>query len=336
VIRESKLLTNIVLEETDSKTVLEKIRASGEGENFESALGDFLKVYGQRGGAERDSYHKRYSHAPEKIFVPIRTFLKEGDAANPEAMEHRLSERMKATREKALADLRKGPFGFLRAPFFAWLTEVTQQYAYYRDFERFYFDRNYARTRDFLEILGQRFVDKGLMQDPDDVFFLGREEIIEADEGKLSARQIGPRVRSRRRVYERYSNREPPKFIQGWRTFDDTELPDDGRGLRGVPASTGSVKGRARVCRKLDEIGKIQKGDILVTVATDPGWTTLFSIVGGVVVETGGVVAHAVLISREFGLPCVANVSQACERIPDGAMITVDGTNGRVIIHEGE
>ena len=179
-------------------------------------------------------------------------------------------------------------------------------------------------------------MEKGLLAEPDDVFFLAREEIIQADEGHLTERQIGPRVRSRRRVYERYSNREPPKYLQGWHTFDDTELADDGNGLRGVPASSGVVKGRARVCRKLDEIGKIRKGDILVTVATDPGWTTLFSIVGGIVVETGGVVAHAVLISREFGLPCVANLSKACERIPDGAMITVDGTNGRVIIHEGE
>ena len=75
-------------------------------------------------------------------------------------------------------------------------------------------------------------------------------------------------------------------------------------------------------------------GEILVTVATDPGWTTVFSIIGGVVVETGGVVAHAVMISREYGLPCVANLTRACERIPDGARVTVDGSTGRVVIHE--
>jgi pyruvate,water dikinase len=78
----------------------------------------------------------------------------------------------------------------------------------------------------------------------------------------------------------------------------------------------------------------VQRGDILVTVATDPGWTTVFSIIGGVVVETGGVVAHAVMISREYGLPCVANLGRACDLIPDGALITVDGSAGRVLIHD--
>ena len=60
----------------------------------------------------------------------------------------------------------------------------------------------------------------------------------------------------------------------------------------------------------------------------------VFSFIGGVVVETGGVVAHSVMISREYGIPCVAHLTRACELIPDGALITVDGTAGRVVIHD--
>jgi pyruvate,water dikinase len=137
-------------------------------------------------------------------------------------------------------------------------------------------------------------------------------------------------------VYERYTHKEPPKYIRGWEAFDDDQLPDDGRGLRGMAASSGVIAGRACVCRSLDEIGKVKKGDILITVATDPAWTTVFSIIGGVVVETGGVVSHAVMISREYGIPCVANLAQACDLIPDGRMISVDGSSGRVVIHDEE
>ena len=90
------------------------------------------------------------------------------------------------------------------------------------------------------------------------------------------------------------------------------------------------------MCRSLAELGRVEKGDILVTVATDPAWTTVFPIIGGVVVETGGVVSHAVMISREYGVPCVANLTQACDAIPDGRTITVDGSSGRVVIHDGE
>ena len=139
------------------------------------------------------------------------------------------------------------------------------------------------------------------MEEADDVFFLGREEMLEADAGRMTAAQIHERVQARRRVYERYSHQEPPKYLRGWETFGDDQLDADGS-LKGIGASTGTVTGRARVCRELREITKIERDDILVTVATDPGWTTVFSIIGGVVVETGGVVAHAVMISREYGL----------------------------------
>jgi len=114
------------------------------------------------------------------------------------------------------------------------------------------------------------------------------------------------------------------------------QITDEEGALHGVAASNGVVTGRARVCRELSEITKISKGDILVTHATDPAWTAVYSIVGGVVVETGGVVSHAVMISREYGIPCVANLSRACDIIPEGAVITVDGGAGRVLIHEQE
>ncbi len=142
-------------------------------------------------------------------------------------------------------------------------------------------------------------------------------------------------MRARRRVYGRYTHNEPAKYIRGWEKFDDGQ-PDDGEGLRGTAASAGVITGRARVCRTLNEINKVEKGDILITVATDPAWTTVYSFTGGVVVETGGVVSHAVMISREYGIPCVANLSRACDLIPDGGLITVDGNTGRVIIHEEE
>jgi len=104
--------------------------------------------------------------------------------------------------------------------------------------------------------------------------------------------------------------------------------------LRGIAASIGVVTGRACVCRSLDEISRIKKGDILITIATDPAWTTVFSIINGVIIEGGGVVSHAVMISREYGIPCVASLSKACDLIQDGQMITLDGGTGRVLIHK--
>jgi pyruvate,water dikinase len=222
----------------------------------------------------------------------------------------------------------------LKAAFFKWYLELVQEYFYYRDWERFQNDKDGMHFRPLLTAVGRMFVKRGLLEDAEDIFFLGIQEVVLADQGNMSQKDIAIRVRARRRVHARYTHQEPPKYLRGWETFDDDRLPDDGKGLRGTAASSGMITGRARVCRSLDQISTIEKGDILITIATDPAWTTVFSIVGGVVVETGGVVSHAVMISREYGIPCVANLTRACDLIPDGRTITVDGSSGRVRIHE--
>ena len=333
-VRKSPALMDILRADAPLDMVLGNLKASPEAGEFNQLFDAFIAAYGHRGGKERDAFHPRYRHQPHNVLVHVRSMVNLDEESSPAVKEYQNAKSMRETRENCLKTLREGEISFLRVPFFAWLVDFVQQWMYYRDFERFYNDMTMCRPRDWLTVLAHRFIRQGLLTDVEDIFFLGKEEVVMVDEGKLDAKQIALRVRSRRRVYERYAHREPPKYIQGWRFFNDEQLEDDGLGLRGIAASGGQATGRARVCRNLEDIGKIEKGDILVTVATDPGWTTAFSFIGGVVVETGGVISHAVMISREYGLPCVANLSNACDRIPDGATITLDGTNGRVVIHD--
>ena len=82
------------------------------------------------------------------------------------------------------------------------------------------------------------------------------------------------------------------------------------------------------------EASTLAPGDILVTRATDPGWTPVFSIIGGAVLEIGGTLSHGAIVAREYGLPAVVNVPQATQRIRDGQEITVDGTRGTVRLNE--
>jgi rifampicin phosphotransferase len=99
-----------------------------------------------------------------------------------------------------------------------------------------------------------------------------------------------------------------------------------------MAASPGQVTGRARVVMSPAEASTLQPGDILVTRATDPGWTPVFSIIGGAVLEIGGTLSHGAIIAREYGLPAVVNVSQATQRIRDGQIIRVDGASGRITL----
>jgi pyruvate,water dikinase len=111
--------------------------------------------------------------------------------------------------------------------------------------------------------------------------------------------------------------------------YDTGKMPKGA--LAGIPVSSGVVEGRARVVMKLED-ARIEDGDILVTVFTDPSWSTLFVSVKGVVMEVGGMMTHGAVIAREYGLPSVVGVENATARIKDGQMIRVNGSEGYVEI----
>jgi pyruvate,water dikinase len=76
----------------------------------------------------------------------------------------------------------------------------------------------------------------------------------------------------------------------------------------------------------------LEPGDVLVAPITDPSWTPLFVPAAAVVVDVGAQVSHAVIVSRELGIPCVVSVHDATRTIPDGAIVTVDGSAGTVTV----
>ncbi|WP_324277250.1 PEP/pyruvate-binding domain-containing protein [Blastococcus brunescens] len=100
--------------------------------------------------------------------------------------------------------------------------------------------------------------------------------------------------------------------------------------LTGIPGSTGTATGAARTVRGPDDFARVRPGDILVCPFTDPAWTPLLRLAGGVVTETGGALSHAAIVAREHGIPAVLGLAGALTSIPDGATVTVDGTTGAV------
>ncbi len=76
----------------------------------------------------------------------------------------------------------------------------------------------------------------------------------------------------------------------------------------------------------------LQPGDVLIAPITDPSWTPLFVPAAGVVVDVGAALSHAIIVSRELGIPCVISATGATRRIPDGARVRVDGNTGLVTV----
>jgi pyruvate,water dikinase len=104
--------------------------------------------------------------------------------------------------------------------------------------------------------------------------------------------------------------------------------------LYGASAVDMHSGGRARIVQDVHEAMQLSPGDILVTQATDPGWTPVFPLVSGIVLEIGGQLSHGAIVAREYAIPAVVNVQGALHSIKDGQTIVVDGTTGRVYLDE--
>ena len=106
--------------------------------------------------------------------------------------------------------------------------------------------------------------------------------------------------------------------------------------ITGLPGSAGVTRGTARVIHSLAEAGKLQPGDVLVAIATEPPWTPLFATASAIVTDVGGVLSHSAVVAREYRIPAVVGTGNATRTFQDGQMIEVDGNSGivRVIVEE--
>lgn len=100
--------------------------------------------------------------------------------------------------------------------------------------------------------------------------------------------------------------------------------------LTGVAASRGSATGRVRIVAGLDDFDRFGAGEVLVCRATSPAWTPLLGRAAAVVTETGGMLAHAAIVAREFAIPAVVAAPGAMTALTDGQVVVVDGSQGRV------
>jgi pyruvate,water dikinase len=156
--------------------------------------------------------------------------------------------------------------------------------------------------------------------------------------------EFRPRVTAREEQYLELWQYEPPFIIDGvappvstWQRKDaaSATIAAPGDVLAGVPGAPGVAEGRARVVLQPGDPFALEPGDVLIAPITDPAWTPLFVPAVAVVVNVGAVVSHAIIVSRELGIPCVVSVTDATKRIPDGALVRVDGSTGTVTVLDG-
>ena len=105
--------------------------------------------------------------------------------------------------------------------------------------------------------------------------------------------------------------------------------------LTGLGASPGRYEGRARVVRGAEELPGVRDGDVLVAVTTSPAFNAVLPLLGAVVTDRGGLLSHAAIVAREYGIPAVVGTGDATRRIVDGSTVRVDGDTGEVSTRGG-
>ena len=328
-----------------SSSELSKLFDQGVSENlleqcsndFSEAFAAFLYNHGSRGPNEWDIGAHTYETNPELALSMLNAMRQQADSADPELAIHRNSE----IRENLRTEFTEIFSGNEEASaMFAAGMQAGEVWLAARERQKSTIVKPIQEIRLCFRELGSRLVADGTLEDTDLIFMLLEDEL---DDFISNPASFSEQLTERRRDFTELFDLIPPFIVNtecaplsAWpkRSTQEIAKVNVGDELTGVACSPGVIEGIARVILDPNDSLSLQPGDILVTQNTDPAWTPLFLVAGAVVVNVGAIASHASIVSRELGIPCVASVSDASLRIPDGSKITVDGSAGTVVINE--
>jgi pyruvate,water dikinase len=322
------------LAELPSPSFVEAMAGDPRFASFRKEFDLFMASYGCRSHT-RELYFPRWADDPALVVDIVRSLSQVEDLDLERVEREKIAERERMERE-VLERAGKLKGGFARKRILKKVMGLAQTYLQFRENQRFYLDHILLRTRRLFMEYGRRFLAKGYLDRQDDIFFLSKEEIFAiAKEGAPSKAELQAKIALRRREFDRWRNRLPPKFLRGGVEFDDTvyKLGNVVK-IPGTSASPGVAKGSIRVVESIEGLSMVREGEILVTSNTDPGWTAVFSKIGGLVTETGGILSHGAVVSREYGLPAVTAVKGATKILKTGQQVTLDGNEGVIYLEE--
>lgn len=339
-------------------TTLEK---KPEARGWLNRFNAFQDVYAHRiSAAHLDVLFPTWREDPRPVLSTIKSYFRRMDEGwNLEEARADVARRRDlaiAAFENTLETEKKFSKGQI-TEFRRFLKAAQQIYAYQED-HGFYIDQGCtAALHDVLMVCGRRLQKFELIDEPGDVFFLTYHELVEVMDDISRDEKIGAyhhMVLVRPLVAERKEDREKaidgadapltigavpetmsdPIAIKVFGIIDDVLHPkgdkDAVERFEGLPGAPGVVEGPARVIMNYEDFPLLQAGEILVCPYTGTAWTPLFLKIAGVVTDTGGMLTHAAIAAREYGIAAVVGTWKATNSINNGDIIRVDGDNGIV------
>ena len=301
---------------------------------FTEAFDGFLADFGQRGPNEWDIRAVSWEAGPEQVLALVESMRHMPDEDSPDARHARLE----AARTSAAERIRGAQADDAARQSFDVALASAARTIPLREKTKLIAVTTINEVRLAMRELGRRGVAAGYYAAPQDVMMLLESEL---DDYVADPAPFAPVIAERLAQYLALFGIEPPFIIDAdpaplpdWprRTRPRPEPAQAGQVLRGIGGSAGRYQGRARVGMDLPAAMALEPGEILVAPLTDAAWTPLFLVAGAVVVDVGALNSHAVVVSRELGIPCVLSLPDATARLRDGMELAVDGTAGTVTV----
>ena len=314
---------------------------------IQQALDDFFEKYGCRGIGEIDFGHRRWSEEPERVFEQIRSYLA---IDNPDRSVFKIHQQSQQSAYETLTRMEnelKHPW--IQRPWLNYVFARLRILFSIRESPKFHgLIQTFGKCRQVLIRQAVLAVEDDLLVQADDICFLYIDELYslasDTDHKRSATRSTFWKSLTVQRRAEfnkqMQCKRVPLLLLSDGRTFYDatTILDDDQSSIvlkdgeyLGCPVSPGVYQGKVRIVD--DPINsQLKSGEILVCTATDPAWTSLFPIVGALVLEMGGMLQHGAIVSREYGVPAVVGLANAKQIFHNGQRIEVNGSNGLIRI----
>lgn len=334
IIRTDETLKQLILT-GDNASILEALQRTPSGGKVWSDVQSYLMKFGHQ-SLRLDLVHPTLIESSSPLWSTLRLQLTRDRTDGSFTLDNRQAAREHAIKERLDQFSRWSPTKMI------WKAalQLAQRYIAIRDDRPFYMQLGWPILRHSLMEFGQRFVARGWLSTADDIFYLEYPELRRAVLRSTMGWTINE-IEKRKQLRLEQTKINPPDRINsgGFTKWLDLvwkpQVGGDVNVLQGYAGSPGKSRGNARIIfDENDYISLQEPGSILVTRVTTPSWTPLFALVSGVITEVGSPLSHAAIVAREYGIPCVVGVPNVTQRITDGQMITVDGNNGCVVLHE--
>ncbi len=338
-----------VFASTPASELASKLDAmGGAGASWMTQFRDFLQVYGYRTEGSCDVALPSWIEDPTPALGTIQSFIaKEEEHDFEKALAAAIEER-----ETAIDEARSKLTAEEQTAFDAGVASCqAANFPWWQDDHNYYIDLKVSLP---MRWAARAIAEKTGADDPDDGLFLFWPELTAVADGEKSMGSLKSIVKARHDYFDYWHERRPsmPKVLgtipeavtdpvlieifglnQHFLTAIQAAGSDsDVKTLTGVPASKGKARGRARVFNNADNLHTLEPGDILVCESTSPNWTPAFAKIAGCVCDGGGMLSHAAIVGREYGVPTVTAVGLATVVIAEGDEVEVDGDTGTVTV----